>query len=80
MSTSDGMEEIRIIAPVPGTCRVCAARHTADKPHDLSSLYYKNRFWKEHHRFPTREDAMSADGFAGDEGRTEQNRFAQEES
>lgn len=59
MRPSDGMEEIRITAPTPGTCPVCASRHDRRDPHDRDSLYYQNRFYKKHKRFPTWEDAMS---------------------
>lgn len=59
MRPSDGMEEIRITAPTPGTCLVCATKHDPRDPHDRDSLYYQNRFYKRHKRFPTWEDAMS---------------------
>ncbi len=52
------MEEVRITAPVDGTCPVCAVAHDAQEPHDISSLYYQNRFYKAHRRFPTWADAM----------------------
>ena len=53
-----GMEEIRITAPVPGSCPVCASVHDADEPHDLNSLYYQNQFFKVHRRFPNWADAL----------------------
>jgi len=53
------MEGVRITAPVPGTCPVCATVHQTEDPHDLNSLYYQNRFFKAHRRFPTWADAMS---------------------
>lgn len=59
MRPSDGMDEIRITAPVPGTCPVCATKHDAADPHDRNSLYYQNRFHKRHKRLPTWKDAMS---------------------
>lgn len=55
---SKRMEGVRITAPVPGTCQICATAHPAEEPHDLNSLYYQNRFFKTHRRFPTWADAM----------------------
>ena len=52
------MEVIRISAPVPGTCPVCAMVHDKAEPHDLNSLYYQNQFFKTHWRFPTWADAL----------------------
>lgn len=56
---SDGMEEIRISAPGPGLCPICATKHDERDPHDRDSLYYQNQFRKKHKRFPTWADAMS---------------------
>lgn len=53
------MEEIKVIPPRPGVCRICAARHRPEEPHDRDSLYYQNRFYMRHRRFPTWDDAMS---------------------
>ena len=53
------MGEVRISAPVPGTCPVCATAHDKQEPHDLNSLYYQNQFFKAHKRFPTWADALS---------------------
>ena len=52
------MEVIRISAPVPGTCPVCATVHDKAEPHDLNSLYYQNQFFKTHRMFPTWADAL----------------------
>ena len=54
----NGMGEVRITAPVPGTCPVCATKHEEQEPHDLNSLYYQNQFFKAHKRFPTWADAL----------------------
>ncbi len=54
-----GMEEIKIRAPMPGRCKVCATAHRPDEPHDRDSRYYQNRFFNKHKRFPTWQDAMS---------------------
>lgn len=53
--SSDG--RIRVIAPGPGRCRICAAKHRPGTPHEVKSLYYQVRFYLEHKRFPTAEDA-----------------------
>ena len=55
----DTMGEIKIRAPLPGRCKVCATKHRPEDPHDRDSLYYQNRFFKKHKRFPTWQDAMS---------------------
>lgn len=52
------MGEVRISAPVHGTCPVCATVHDEAEPHDLSSLYYQNQFFKKNKRFPTWADAL----------------------
>lgn len=55
----DSLEEIKVCAPTPRTCRVCATIHDPRKPHDKNSLYYMNWFYKRNKRFPTREDAAA---------------------
>lgn len=55
----DGFEEIKITAPVPGTCRKCATAHKPGEPHDRDSLYYQRWFRRGHDRLPTWQDAMS---------------------
>ena len=50
---------IKIVPPLPGSCRICAVKHDPKKPHDRNSLYYQNWFFKKNKRFPTWEDAMS---------------------
>lgn len=51
--------EVKITAPTPGRCKLCATAHRPEEPHDRSSLYYMVRFYQKHRRFPTTEDAMS---------------------
>lgn len=51
--------EVRITAPSPGKCPICATEHDPADPHDRNSLYYQNRFRKTHKRFPTWGDAMA---------------------
>lgn len=53
------METIKVLPPLPGACRLCAARHAADQPHERDSLYYQVRFYQKFRRFPTWEDAMN---------------------
>ena len=55
----DGFEEIKIRAPRPGACRICATVHKPGYPHDRDSLYYQNWFRKRYKRLPTWEDAMA---------------------
>lgn len=55
----DNMEVIKIMPPVPGTCRECATCHEPGMPHDRDSLYYQFRFFCKHGRFPTWMDAMA---------------------
>lgn len=57
MPSSGSMDEIRITAPVPGTCPVCATKHDERDPHDRNSLYYQIRFYRRYGRFPTWIDA-----------------------
>ena len=52
-------EEIKVLPPRPGVCRICAARHAKDQPHERDSLYYQAMFYRKYRRFPTWEDAMS---------------------
>ena len=43
----------------PGTCPECADAHTPDQPHNKQSLTYQYRFYNQHGRWPTWEDAMA---------------------
>lgn len=55
----DALEEIKVLPPGPGTCRICATAHAPTDPHDRDSLYYQNRFRRKYRRFPTWGDAMA---------------------
>lgn len=55
----DGFEEIKIRAPRPGACKICATVHQPGQPHDRDSLYYQNWFRKRYKRLPTWADAMA---------------------
>lgn len=43
----------------PGTCPECAVKHKLEYPHDQQSLFYQYKFYNEHGRWPTWEDAMA---------------------
>ncbi len=62
---------IRVLPPLPGACRVCAARHQPEEPHAWDSLYYQVRFYQTHRRFPTREDAGAPPGACESGGENE---------
>lgn len=59
MATDDQMMDIRLLAPVPGSCPMCAGKHGADEPHTIESLYYRIKFRQEYGRAPTAEDAAA---------------------
>ncbi|WP_339063601.1 hypothetical protein [Tepidibacillus marianensis] len=42
-----------------GTCPECAVTHEEYLPHNQESLFYQYKFYNEHGRWPTWEDAMS---------------------
>ncbi len=44
---------------VPGTCPECAVDHPPEQPHNQQSLFYQYKFYNEHGRWPTWEDAIS---------------------
>lgn len=50
-------ESIRIIPPRRGACRICAAFHEQNFPHDVNSLYYRTKFRRRHGRYPATDDA-----------------------
>ena len=43
----------------PGTCPECAVKHDPEAPHNQQSLFYQYKFFNEHGRWPTWEDAMA---------------------
>ena len=61
------MQKIRLMAPGPGKCPVCAGRHGAKEPHAAESFYYMARFRRRCGRFPTREDAAADAGRSAEE-------------
>ena len=56
---SNCTDRISIEAPRPGACPLCAMTHDPSGPHDRNSLYYQMRFYRQHRRFPTWNDAMA---------------------
>lgn len=54
----ESMDEIKVGPVLPGACKQCGTMHDPEEPHDRDSLYYKNKFFKKHKRFPTWNDAM----------------------
>ena len=42
----------------PGTCPMCGVKHPAEQPHNRDSLTYQYKFYDQHGRWPTWEDAM----------------------
>jgi len=51
--------KLLLLPPSPDACPVCAAVHAADLPHNPCSLYYQYRFYRDHLRWPTWEDATA---------------------
>ena len=43
----------------PGTCPMCAIKHDPEQPHNLQSLTYQYKYYDQHGRWPTWEDAMA---------------------
>lgn len=52
---------IRILPPIKGACRICAAIHAKGTPHDVHSLYYMIRFRQKYGKYPTKADAAMTD-------------------
>lgn len=42
-----------------GTCEMCATAHDPRMPHNQQSLTYQYKFYDQHGRWPTWEDAMA---------------------
>ena len=47
-----------LLPAAPGTCPECAVVHPPEEPHDQQSLFYQYKFYNDHGRWPTWEDAM----------------------
>ena len=50
---------MNIIGATPeGTCPLCASKHEEYLPHNQESITYQYKFYDQHGRWPTWEDAM----------------------
>lgn len=43
----------------PDVCQECAVKHDPEMPHDQTSLYYQYKFYSQHGRWPTWDDALA---------------------
>jgi hypothetical protein len=43
----------------PNVCQECGVDHKPELPHNQQSLYYQYRFYGQHGRWPTWDDAMA---------------------
>jgi len=43
----------------PDVCQECAVKHEPEMTHDNRSMYYQYKFFNEHGRWPTWDDAMA---------------------
>jgi hypothetical protein len=50
---------MRLLPPEPGKCQECAREHNPELPHDKNSIYYVTKFYQDHGRSPTWDDAMA---------------------
>ncbi len=48
-----------LMPPPPGKCQECATEHAPELPHNQQSLFYQYKFYNDHGRWPTWEDAMA---------------------
>ncbi|KUK53054.1 MAG: Uncharacterized protein XD78_1496 [Desulfotomaculum sp. 46_296] len=48
-----------LMPAAPGTCPECAVDHPPELPHNQQSLFFQYKFFNEHGRWPTWEDAMA---------------------
>ena len=54
----DLVKEGILLPCAPDVCQECAVDHSPEMPHNAQSLYYQYKFYQQHGRFPTWEDAM----------------------
>ena len=52
-------KNLNLVPAKPGTCPECATEHSPDEPHNRDSLYYQMRFYLQHRRSPSWDDAMA---------------------
>lgn len=48
-----------MLPAAPGRCPECATAHPPEQPHNYRSFFYRYRFYQEHGRWPTWNDAMT---------------------
>lgn len=48
----------KLFPAAPGTCPECAVDHPPEEPHNQQSLFYQYKYYNDHGRWPTWEDAM----------------------
>ncbi len=48
-----------LMPAAPGTCPDCATVHEPELPHNQQSLFWQYKFYNEHGRWPSWEDAMA---------------------
>lgn len=51
--------KLKLLPPRPDVCQMCAVDHTADLPHDQTSLFWQYWFYGQHQKWPTWLDAMA---------------------
>lgn len=51
-------KEGTLLPCAPDVCQECAVKHDSGMPHDQQSLYYQYKFYNQHGRWPTWEDAL----------------------
>ncbi|MCC7510203.1 MAG: hypothetical protein IT464_12655 [Planctomycetes bacterium] len=51
--------QMQMMPPAPGHCRACFVKHDATMAHNQQSLSYQMRFYAEHRRWPTWDDAVA---------------------
>jgi len=55
----DIAKEGKLMPCAPDACQECAKKHAPEMPHNQQSLYYQYKFYQQHGRFPTWDDAVA---------------------
>ena len=50
---------LNLMPPPEDTCPECAVNHEPELPHNQQSMFYQYKFYNEHGRWPSWEDAMA---------------------
>lgn len=56
---TEGTATMVMLPAKEGTCAECAVDHKPDQPHNQQSMFYQMKFYNEHGRWPTWEDALA---------------------